>query len=83
AQAQHVVSDFADLLVTMGIEVEYGIHPVAGRMPGEAAFDDDQISVIEAALTSARPYRLERLRYHQRFVTGDEIHGREGFCQVG
>ncbi len=34
AQAQHVVSDFADLLVTMGIEVEYGIHPVAGRMPG-------------------------------------------------
>ena len=34
AQAQHVVSDFADLLVEMGIDVEYGIHPVAGRMPG-------------------------------------------------
>jgi NAD(P) transhydrogenase subunit beta len=34
AQAQHVVKDFADLLGTMGIEVEYGIHPVAGRMPG-------------------------------------------------
>ena len=34
AQAQHVVSDLADLLGTMGIEVEYGVHPVAGRMPG-------------------------------------------------
>jgi NAD(P) transhydrogenase subunit beta len=34
AQAQHVVSDLSDLLATMGIEVEYGIHPVAGRMPG-------------------------------------------------
>ncbi|MHC4275540.1 MAG: NAD(P)(+) transhydrogenase (Re/Si-specific) subunit beta, partial [Planctomycetota bacterium] len=34
AQAQHVISDLADLLATMGIEVEYGVHPVAGRMPG-------------------------------------------------
>jgi NAD(P) transhydrogenase subunit beta len=34
AQAQHVISDLADLLSTMGIEVEYGVHPVAGRMPG-------------------------------------------------
>ncbi|MHC4416497.1 MAG: NAD(P)(+) transhydrogenase (Re/Si-specific) subunit beta [Planctomycetota bacterium] len=34
AQAQHVISDLADLLTSMGIEVEYGIHPVAGRMPG-------------------------------------------------
>jgi NAD(P) transhydrogenase subunit beta len=34
AQAQHVISDLADLLATMGIDVEYGIHPVAGRMPG-------------------------------------------------
>ncbi|MHC4218985.1 MAG: NAD(P)(+) transhydrogenase (Re/Si-specific) subunit beta, partial [Planctomycetota bacterium] len=33
AQAQHVISDLADLLSTMGIEVEYGVHPVAGRMP--------------------------------------------------
>ncbi len=34
AQAQHVVSDLAELLGSMGIDVEYGIHPVAGRMPG-------------------------------------------------
>jgi NAD(P) transhydrogenase subunit beta len=34
AQAQHAVRDMADILGKKGIEVEYGIHPVAGRMPG-------------------------------------------------
>ena len=34
AQAQHVVRDLASLLESRGVEVEYGIHPVAGRMPG-------------------------------------------------
>jgi NAD(P) transhydrogenase subunit beta len=34
AQAQHVVRDFATLLESRGTNVEYGIHPVAGRMPG-------------------------------------------------
>lgn len=34
AQAQHAVRDLADSMEAMGIEVEYAIHPVAGRMPG-------------------------------------------------
>ncbi|PQO47105.1 NAD(P)(+) transhydrogenase (Re/Si-specific) subunit beta [Blastopirellula marina] len=34
AQAQHAVRDLANLLSDKGIEVEYAIHPVAGRMPG-------------------------------------------------
>jgi NAD(P) transhydrogenase subunit beta len=34
SQAQHAVRDLANLLEGRGIEVEFGIHPVAGRMPG-------------------------------------------------
>ncbi len=34
AQAQHAVCDLFNLLESLGIEVEFAIHPVAGRMPG-------------------------------------------------
>nr|WP_067288308.1 NAD(P)(+) transhydrogenase (Re/Si-specific) subunit beta [Marinobacterium profundum] len=34
AQAQHAVRDLADSLERRGVEVIYGLHPVAGRMPG-------------------------------------------------
>jgi len=34
AQAQHPVSELAKLLCDRGVRIRFGIHPVAGRMPG-------------------------------------------------
>ena len=34
SQAQYAVQDLTNLLESMGVEVDFAIHPVAGRMPG-------------------------------------------------
>ena len=34
AQAQHKIWELAQLLRERGVQVKFGIHPVAGRMPG-------------------------------------------------
>jgi NAD(P) transhydrogenase subunit beta len=34
SQSQHIVRDIANMLAERDVEVTYGIHPVAGRMPG-------------------------------------------------
>ena len=34
AQAQHAVHELSSFLIDKGVDVQFGIHPVAGRMPG-------------------------------------------------
>lgn len=34
AQAQHLCHELENILAAKGVELKYGIHPVAGRMPG-------------------------------------------------
>jgi NAD(P) transhydrogenase subunit beta len=44
AQAQHTVRELADLMISKGIDVAYGIHPVAGRMPYDQLAEMDEVN---------------------------------------
>jgi len=56
AQAQHTIHELVEVLQAKGVQVVYGIHPVAGRMPGhmnvllaEANVPYDQLKEMDEA----------------------------------
>jgi NAD(P) transhydrogenase subunit beta len=56
AQAQHAVRDLASALEERGVTVKYGIHPVAGRMPGHM-----NVLLAEANVPYGELYEMEQI----------------------
>src|SRR5713226_551452 len=64
AQAQHAVRELAGVLESRGVTVKYGIHPVAGRMPGHM-----NVLLAEANVPYSQLYELEQI--NPEFPTTD------------
>jgi NAD(P) transhydrogenase subunit beta len=64
AQAQHAVRELASVLEERGVTVKYGIHPVAGRMPGHM-----NVLLAEANVPYSQLYELEQI--NPEFPTTD------------
>ncbi len=56
AQAQHAVRELGNLLEERGVSVKYGIHPVAGRMPGHM-----NVLLAEANVPYSSLYEMEQI----------------------
>ncbi len=56
AQAQHAVRELGNILEERGVAVKYGIHPVAGRMPGHM-----NVLLAEANVPYSQLYEMEQI----------------------
>ena len=56
AQAQHAVRELANLLEGRGVNVKFGIHPVAGRMPGHM-----NVLLAEANVPYSLLYEMDQI----------------------
>ncbi len=56
ARAQQEVKDLMDALLLRGVDVRFGIHPVAGRMPGHM-----NVLLAEANVPYDRLYEMEQI----------------------
>jgi NAD(P) transhydrogenase subunit beta len=66
AQAQHVVKEVASKLEAKGVQVKYGIHPVAGRMPGHM-----NVLLAEADVPYDLLYDMDQI--NSEFATTDVV----------
>lgn len=66
AQAQHVCHELEKLLADKGVEVNYAIHPVAGRMPGHM-----NVLLAEADVDYARLLEMEQA--NEEFPSTDVV----------
>jgi NAD(P) transhydrogenase subunit beta len=56
AQAQHAARELGNILEERGVSVKYGIHPVAGRMPGHM-----NVLLAEANVPYSSLYEMEQI----------------------
>lgn len=66
AQAQHICHDLEKLLTEKGVEVNYAIHPVAGRMPGHM-----NVLLAEADVPYERLQEMEEI--NDKFANTDVV----------
>lgn len=66
AQAQHIVKEVAAKLEAKGVQVKYGIHPVAGRMPGHM-----NVLLAEADVPYDLLYDMDQI--NPEFATTDVV----------